>query len=414
MSSGADRARPRAVSDVGPGVELGPYRLVRRIGTGGMGEVWAAESAAGAEVAVKILPEGSLADATARARFVREVAAAQRVRHPRVQAVLGADAGAERPWLATELVPGPTLAQRVGADGAVAGTELHDLARGLAEALAAVHAAGVVHRDVSPANVVLGPDGPVLVDFGIARFADVTTLTMTGTVVGTAGWLAPELLREDEASDAADVWSWAAVLAFAATGRPPAAGSRAEVVMRKVLDGDLDLRGLPPWLDRLVRRGLDPVPARRPTAEELVATLDPRGGPIDLATAVLEPTAPTRLPPTGVAPAPPSREGRRSWAWPPLVLRAAVLGAGLLVGLLLPPLIAVLAVTVTVLAAVGLRVWAEGRATERRPLVGAGTLVAAAALATVAGLAEVIGLLFAVLALVALVIAFLALGGDFS
>ncbi|MET0148276.1 MAG: serine/threonine-protein kinase, partial [Acidimicrobiales bacterium] len=181
-----------------PGSTLGGFTLVRPVGTGGMGEVWAATATDGTEVAVKVLPEGSLQDVTARARFAREVGAAQRVQHPRVQAVLGADAEADRPWLATELVVGPTLAQRIAADGPVTGPSLHALAAGLADALAAVHGAGVLHRDVSPANVVLGADGPVLVDFGIARFAEATTLTMTGTIMGTAGWLAPELLRDDD------------------------------------------------------------------------------------------------------------------------------------------------------------------------------------------------------------------------
>jgi serine/threonine protein kinase len=217
-----------------PGEALGPYTLVRSLGSGGMGEVWAATAPDGAEVAVKVLPEGALGDATARARFAREVAAAQQVHDPRVQAVLGADAEAPRPWLATELVVGPTLAQRVTADGPLPGPELHALATGLADALVAVHAAGVLHRDVSPANVVLGADGPVLVDFGIARFAGAPTLTVTGTVMGTAGWVAPELLRDDDVSAAADLWSLGAVLAYAATGRPPADGSRAEVVLRKV------------------------------------------------------------------------------------------------------------------------------------------------------------------------------------
>ena len=126
----------------GPGEALGPYTLVRSLGTGGMGEVWVATGPDGIEVAVKVLPEGALGDATARARFAREVAAAQRVQHPRVQAVLAADAEAPRPWLATELVVGPTLAQRVAADGPLPGPELHALATGLADALVAVHAAG--------------------------------------------------------------------------------------------------------------------------------------------------------------------------------------------------------------------------------------------------------------------------------
>ena len=396
------------------GEALGPYTLARSLGTGGMGEVWVATAADGTEVAVKLLPEGALADATARARFAREVAAAQRVQHPRVQAVLAADAEAARPWLATELVVGPTLAQRIAADGPLPGPELHGLATGLADALVAVHAAGVLHRDVSPANVVLGADGPVLVDFGIARFTEATTLTMTGTVMGTAGWLAPELLRDDEVSAAADVWSLGAVLAYAATGRPPADGSRAEVVLRKVLDGDLDLRGLPPWLEGSVRRCLDPDPARRPTASELRAELAPGGSPG--ATAPITPTAvaPVEVPPTSVAP-PAGDEGvsdRPTPRWVPHALRGAVLGAGVLLGLLAPPLLVVILIALAVMAAIGLKLWSETRDTEVHPAVGPATVMGAAALAAVAAMAQLIGVLFAVIALVGLVVLFFALGGD--
>jgi len=369
-----------------------------------MGEVWAATDPGGGPVAVKLLPEGSLADATARARFAREVEAAHRVRHPRVQAVLGADAAAERPWLATELVEGPTLAQRVAADGPLPGPEVHALATGLAEALSAVHAAGVLHRDLSPANVVLGPDGPVLVDFGIARFAEATTLTLTGTVVGTAGWLAPELLRDDVATEASDVWSLGAVLAYAATGRPPADGSRAEVVLRKVLDGDLDLRGLPPWLDSIVRRCLAPDPSARPTAVDLLAELDPQGA-----------TRPITVPPTQVAEPPPtapaSRGGGRP-GWQPWALRAGLVAAGVLVGLLSPPLVTVLVVAVTVVAAIGLKVWSEERARERKLTIRPWVLVLASILAAVTALAEVVGLLLALVVVVGLVVFFLVLGGD--
>jgi serine/threonine protein kinase len=386
---------------------FGPYTPVRRIGTGGMGEVWAATDPDGNEVAVKVLPEGSLVDEAARARFAREVEAAQRVQHPRVQAVIAADANGEQPWLAMELVEGPTLAQHVVADGPVAGRDLHLLATGLAEALIAVHAVGVVHRDVSPANVVLGADGPVLVDFGIARFAEATTLTLTGTVVGTAGWLAPELLRDDEATAAADVWSWGAVLAYAATGRPPADGSRAEVVLRKVLDCDLDLRGLPPWLDRVVRRCLVPDPASRPSSPELIAELDP-------STAVVTPTA--VLPDAEAAPAPaPTVEPiaeTREVPWQPWALRAAVLAAGAVVGLVAPPLAVVLVIAVLVLAAIALKIWLEERAEERKVAVGPATLVLAAGLAGVTALAVVVGLLAALLLLVALIVLFFVLGGD--
>jgi serine/threonine protein kinase len=384
--------------------DAGPYTLTRRIASGGMGQVWAGTGPDGREVAVKLLPEGSLADPAARARFTREVEAAHRVDHPRVQAVIAADAEAERPWLATELVDGPTLAQRVMADGPVHGPDLHALATGLADALAAVHAAGVLHRDISPANVVLGADGPVLVDFGIARFAEATTLTLTGTVMGTAGWLAPELLRDDEVSEAADVWSLGAVLAYAATGRPPADGSRAEVVLRKVMDGDLDLRGLPPWLDVIVRRCLAPDPAQRPSASDLVTDLDPRRALAATASVVVPATEVTEPPP---APGTPLN-------WQPWVLRAGVLAAAAAFGLVAPPLVVVLVVTALVLAASGLRVWSEERARERKFALGPAVLLAAAGLATLTALAEVVGLLLALIAIVAFVVVFFVVGGDFG
>jgi serine/threonine protein kinase len=381
-----------------------------------MGEVWAATGPDEIEVAVKVLPEGSLRDATARARFAREVAAAQRVQHPRVQAVLAADAEAERPWLATELVAGPTLAQRVAADGAVTGPSLHALARGLADALAAVHAAGVLHRDVSPANVVIGDGGPVLVDFGIARFAEATTLTLTGTVMGTAGWLAPELLRDEEVTPAADIWSWGAVLAYAATGRPPADGSRAEVVLRKVLDGELDLRGMPPWLDRVVRRCLDPDPARRPTADQLVTDLDPRRALADAATAPLAATAaaPVEVAPTTALPSSPEPTPKEPVGWVPLVLKAAAVGAGALLGYLAPPLVVMIVIAMAVVLAVVVRAWTEDRAEEKRLPVGPATIMIAAAVAAITAMAQVVGLLLAVIALVGLVVLFFVLGGDFG
>ncbi len=401
-----------------PGEALGPYTLVRPLGTGGMGEVWAATATDGVEVAVKLLPEGALADPAARARFAREVVAARRVSHPSVQSVLAADGEAPRPWLATALVVGPTLAQRVAADGPLPGPELQALALGMADALAAVHAAGVLHRDVSPANVVLGVDGPVLVDFGIARFAEATTLTLTGTVMGTAGWLAPELLRDEEVGPAADLWSFGAVLAYAATGRPPADGSRAEVVLRKVLDDDLDLRGLPPWLERTVRRCLDPDPTCRPTAAEVRAELTP-GGSASATTSRLAPTveAPVEAPPTATVPTAAVRDevaepAGSPPAWTRVVLRVAVLGVGVLLGLLAPPLLVVIAIAIAVLAAIGLRVWAEERAVARRLPVGPATIMGAVALAAVASLAQVIGLLLAVLALIGLAVLFFVVGGD--
>jgi eukaryotic-like serine/threonine-protein kinase len=395
------------------GDALGPFVLVRRLGIGGMGEVWVATGPTGDEVAVKVLPAGSLDDPTARARFTREVALAKTVDHPRVQTVLDADAEADQPWLATELVTGPTLAQRVTAEGPLPGPELHALATALAEALVAVHAAGLVHRDVSPANVVLGPDVAVLVDFGIARGPEATSLTETGTVVGTAGWLAPEALRDEELTDAADIWSWALVLTYAGTGRPPAAGTRVEAVMRRVLDGDLDLRGLPPWLDRPVRRSVEATPARRPTAEELLEALGP-GHALDMATAPLGATSVAPVEPTAVSRRPRPEPGgeRPPTDWIRIAVRAVLIaGAGVL-GLVLPLLVVLLAVTVTLVGAVAVRLWSEDRAKEKHPVVSAGTLVLASVVASVAALAETVGLLLALLLVAAFVVGFFVLGGD--
>ncbi|MCB1014516.1 MAG: serine/threonine protein kinase [Acidimicrobiales bacterium] len=255
---------------------VGPYRVVRLLGRGGMGDVFlAADDRAPAdrrEVAVKVLRPDLAADDGFRRRFRRELEAVQRVRGRSVARILGADLDAERPWIASEYVPGPTLR-----DGR-AGVDLRALAAGLARALADIHAAGVVHRDLTPSNVLLGPDGPRVVDFGIAWFDDTTTLTRTGTVLGTPAWMAPEQLGDDRTSAASDVWAWGAVVTFAATGRPPVAGSRPEVIQVRAARGELDLDGVPDWLRPLVEGALDPDPARRPTADRLAVDL---GAPTD-------------------------------------------------------------------------------------------------------------------------------------
>lgn len=259
---------------------VGPYRLLEPLGRGGMGEVWLAEDPTGASggaprrVAVKLLDAHASGVAPeVRSRFEREVAALRRVDSPFVAALLDADLGADVPWLASVYVAGPTLAEHVARHGPLADAPLRALGVALAEALAAIHAAGVVHRDLTPRNVVLGPDGPRLVDFGIAWFPGAVPVTAAGSSVGTPAWMAPERMGSGEVTAASDVWSWGAVMAYAAVGRPlappspPAPGDTTGPGSAGT--GDLD--GLPGWLAPWVRAAMTPDPASRPTAVELRA-----------------------------------------------------------------------------------------------------------------------------------------------
>ena len=256
-----------------PGSEIGGYTVVSPLGSGGMGTVYRAVDGGGTPVALKLLHPHVGADPAARARLMREVAALQRLRHPAVAAVLDAEVDSTEAFLVTELVDGQDLAARVRARGPLGGTELADLAAGLRDALAAVHAAGVVHRDLKPSNVLMAARGPVLIDFGIAQDAGEEHLTSTGLVMGTPGYLAPELLSGDEPGPGSDLWGWAAVLAFAATGRPPFGSGAVDVVLSRARTGAADLTGLGPVTSGALRRALDPDPARRLAADGLVAAL---------------------------------------------------------------------------------------------------------------------------------------------
>ncbi|HEX6419674.1 MAG TPA: serine/threonine-protein kinase [Acidimicrobiales bacterium] len=254
---------------------VGPYRLVERLGRGGMGEVWLAEDPTGAaggaprRVALKLLDPGLLDDPAARARFAREVAAARRVRGACVAALLDADVAAEQPWLASAYVAGPTLAEHVDRHGVLADAPLRALGEALADALVAMHRAGVVHRDLTPRNVVLGPDGPRVVDFGIAAIEGAPPITQAGSWVGTPAWMAPERAAAAPDTPASDVWSWGAVMAYAARGRPALAGHAAEAAARAAR-GELDLEGVPAWLQPTVRAAMAPDPRGRPSAAALL------------------------------------------------------------------------------------------------------------------------------------------------
>jgi serine/threonine protein kinase len=257
---------------------LGPYRLVRRIGEGGMGVVYLAADAAGQRVAVKALHPGLAQEGTARRRMGREVESMQRVRSPHVAEVLDADLDADPPYIVTRYVPGLALDAVVGAGGPLTGPALARLAHGLAEALAAVHAAGVVHRDLKPGNVMISDGEPVVIDFGIAQLPDTTKLTMTGMFMGTPGYLAPEVIEGKECGTASDVHSWAATVAFAAIGRPPYGTGPFEGIFYRIVHGAPDLDTLPEPLRDVILAALSRDPAGRPVATDLlekIASLDP-------------------------------------------------------------------------------------------------------------------------------------------
>ncbi|TDD13259.1 serine/threonine-protein kinase [Nonomuraea diastatica] len=252
--------------------KVGPYTLVERLGRGGMGEVYLASTRRGEHVALKVLHDLA-EDETSRIRLEREVRALRRVESPYVAKVLDADLGCARPYLVMEHIEGATLLDRVRQDGPLDDADLVDMAQGIAAALAIIHAAGVVHRDLKPGNIIMGAGGPVLIDFGIAQVLDATRLTMTGTFLGTPGYTAPEIFADEQVDSPADVHAWAATVAFAATGRPTFGRGTAEAQMYAVLNGQADLKGVPVQLLPLLRAALNREPGKRPTAALLADRL---------------------------------------------------------------------------------------------------------------------------------------------
>ncbi|SIR10563.1 Serine/threonine protein kinase [Microbispora rosea] len=252
---------------------VGPYALLERLGRGGMGEVYLAVGRRADRVAVKMLRDPIENDADARLRLEREVRALRRVESPYVAQVLDADLSGDRPYLVMEYIEGENLLDAVRRRGPLPESRLITLAQGLAAALAIIHAGGIVHRDVKPANILLGEDGPVLIDFGIAQVLDATRVTITGTFLGTPGYCAPEVFADETVGEPADVHGWAATVAFAATGRPTFGRGTAESQMYAVLNGKADLVGVPAALLPLVRAALHRDPSRRPTAALLADRL---------------------------------------------------------------------------------------------------------------------------------------------
>ncbi|CAM5443773.1 hypothetical protein GCM10010329_51170 [Streptomyces spiroverticillatus] len=272
----------QALPDGHPARFVGPYRLLARLGSGGMGEVHLACDAQRPTsdpyrmVAVKTVREDIRAGEEFRVRFRREIAAARAVRSPYAAALVAGDADAASPWLATEYVPGPSLAEAVDRAGRLPVAAVRELGGDLARALDAIHRAQVLHRDLKPANVLLSADGPKVIDFGIAQAFDATALTSAGLVVGTPGFMAPEHLEGSRAVvPATDVFCLGALLAFAATGRGPFEDEEMGAVVYRISRADADLSAVPQELREVIGDCLRLDPAERPSAEVLAARLAP-------------------------------------------------------------------------------------------------------------------------------------------
>jgi serine/threonine protein kinase len=248
---------------------LGPYRLKAVIGDGGMGRVYLASSPAGRAVAVKVIGPGLASQPGYRERFAREARAAMAVSGLYTASVVDADTTGERPYLATEYVPAPSLAEAVAATGPLPARTVFALAGGLAEALTAIHRAGLVHRDVKPHNILLAPDGPVVIDFGIAK-GDESALTTVGMTVGTPGYMAPEVLQGSDPSPRSDVFSLACVLVYAARGTGPFGTGDAMSIARRSATGEPDVTGVPADVQALVGPMLQRDPALRPSPAQLL------------------------------------------------------------------------------------------------------------------------------------------------
>ncbi|MEV1171086.1 serine/threonine-protein kinase [Nonomuraea sp. NPDC049784] len=257
---------------------LGPYRLVRKIGEGGMGVVHLGLDGEGREVAIKVLHPHVAADLKARDRLTREVETMRRVRSPHVAEVIDAELVGGQPYVVTRFAPGRTLEDTVLAEGPLEAREVIRLAQGLCQALVAIHAADVIHRDFKPSNVMLVNGEPLVIDFGIAHLVNATRLTQTGMFVGTPGYLAPEIIRDSDITQAADVHALASTVFFAATGAPPFGTGTFEAVCFNIMEGRAQLDKAPAWLRGWLGRALQVEPTARPSAHELLRmarALDP-------------------------------------------------------------------------------------------------------------------------------------------
>jgi serine/threonine protein kinase len=251
--------------------EIGGYRIVARLGAGGMGRVYLATTQSGRRLALKVIRPEFADDSEFRRRFQQEITAAQRVQSLYIAPLIDADPNGAQPWLATAYVPGPSLAQVVAEHGPLPVETVRTVSAGAAEALQAVHAAGVIHRDLKPSNVLLAPDGPRIIDFGIARAADATPLTRTGVRIGSPQFMSPEQALGHASTPAIDIFALGALSYFAATGRSPFGEGPDAAVLFRIAREEPNLEGCPPPLRSLVARCLAKDPQQRPQLREIIA-----------------------------------------------------------------------------------------------------------------------------------------------
>jgi hypothetical protein len=279
---------------------VGSFRLHRRLGAGGMGVVYLGSDRRGQRVALKVIRPDLAEDPEFRSRFAREVSAARRIRGGCTARLVAADLEADRPWFATQYVPGPSLHDKVNEEGPLPAAQVASIGAALAEGLVAVHEAGVVHRDLKPSNILLSPKGPRIIDFGIAWATGASTLTHVGTAVGSPGFLAPEQVRGAAVTPATDVFSLGATLAYAATADSPFGQGSSEVMLYRVVHEEPQLHGVHAALAPLVRACLAKDPEDRPSTLQLslrlreIAAREARGLPEGAATgAAVRPARPT-------------------------------------------------------------------------------------------------------------------------
>ncbi len=251
---------------------FGDYSVTGRLGKGGQGIVYLAENPEGEEYAVKVLNDQWSRDSDLRKRFEKEVRAAQKVASFCTAAIIEARLDGDPPYVVSEFVPGRDLQETVAKGAPLRGSALQRLAVSTATALVAIHKAGIVHRDFKPGNVLLGPDGPRVIDFGIARVDD-GTATMTNSIVGTPSYMAPEQIEGRGITDKCDIFAWGCVIAFASSGRAPFGSDTVPAVVHRVISAPPDVEGVDEALRPIVETCLNKDPARRPTAQKLLMRL---------------------------------------------------------------------------------------------------------------------------------------------